>query len=49
MSKITKPNYTDVFSSGSVLELLFNGTIDELRISDVARYTSNYTPQTAPF
>ncbi len=27
----------------------FNGDIDELRISTVARYTSNFTPSTAPF
>ncbi len=27
----------------------FNGFVDELRISQVARYTSNYTPATSPF
>jgi hypothetical protein len=34
------------FADGS---LVMDGWIDEVRISDVARYTSNFTPQTTPF
>jgi hypothetical protein len=36
-----------VVAAGS--ELYFNGDIDEVRISRVARYTSNFTPSAAPF
>lgn len=35
----------DYFIGGSPLR----GYLDEIRISNVARYTSNYTPQTTPF
>lgn len=31
------------------LTAYFNGLIDEVRVSDIARYTSNFTPQTTPF
>jgi hypothetical protein len=27
----------------------YNGYFDEIRISDIARYTENFTPQTEPF
>lgn len=44
------------FTTGSIATLFlttpgtfFDGNIDEFRISNVARYTANFTPQTQPF
>ncbi len=34
---------------GSAVGRYFNGLIDEVRISNTARYTENFTPQTTPF
>jgi hypothetical protein len=39
----------NLYIGGSDGEGAFPGKIDEVRISNIARYTSNFTPQTAPF
>ena len=36
----------DAYASGGGA---FNGVLDELRISDIARHTANFTPETSPF
>ena len=54
MSRLTNqtpktPNTDFYVGAANHSNSFFNGAIDEVRISKVARYTSNFTPQSAPF
>lgn len=44
---VTKNIYTNQNGVGGAV--WYNGYIDEVRISNIARYTANFTPQTTPF
>jgi hypothetical protein len=45
----TATNYWTIAANGTDGGLGFNGHIDEVRVSNTARYTANFTPATAPF
>jgi hypothetical protein len=47
MSSYTNPNA--IYTIGNGINGAFNGFIDELRISKIARYSSTFTPPSAPF
>lgn len=49
VSNSTANPWTIGASFVSTMSFPFSGMIDELRISSVARYNSNFTPQTVPF
>lgn len=46
---LTQNTYIGSYIGSSVSNGGFNGYMDELRVSNVCRYTSSYTPATTPF
>lgn len=48
-NNLTQTNYVGSYIGSSVTNGGFNGYMDELRISNVCRYTASYTPATQPF